>query len=115
MAAHRKASALIRTRGSARFQSRAAAAGSPRPTAKQRRERIADNRRAIEEAALLEALQFSSIVSGPANGQTLADARATVLDGLLEVLPDAERGPALFSASNRCTRCMPRNDRSSSH
>jgi len=31
------------------------------------------------------------IVSGPANGQTLADARATVLDGLLEVLPDAER------------------------
>ena len=31
------------------------------------------------------------IVSGPANGQTLADARATVLDGLLEVLPDAEK------------------------
>jgi sugar phosphate isomerase/epimerase len=31
------------------------------------------------------------IVSGPANGQTLSDARATVLDGLLEVLPDAEK------------------------
>jgi sugar phosphate isomerase/epimerase len=31
------------------------------------------------------------IVSGPANGQTLHDARATVLDGLLEILPDAEK------------------------
>ncbi len=31
------------------------------------------------------------IVSGPANGQTLEDARATVRDGLREVLPDAEK------------------------
>jgi sugar phosphate isomerase/epimerase len=31
------------------------------------------------------------IVSGPANGQTLEDARTAVLDGLLEVLPDAEK------------------------
>ena len=31
------------------------------------------------------------IVSGPAHGQTLEDARATVLDGLREVLPDAEK------------------------
>jgi sugar phosphate isomerase/epimerase len=31
------------------------------------------------------------IVSGPANGQTLEDARATVLDGLSEILPDAEK------------------------
>ena len=31
------------------------------------------------------------IVTGPANGQTLSDARATVLDGLLEVFPDAEK------------------------
>ena len=31
------------------------------------------------------------IVSGPANGQTLNDARATVIDGLMEVLPDAEK------------------------
>jgi sugar phosphate isomerase/epimerase len=31
------------------------------------------------------------IVSGPANGQTLEDARAAVLDGLREVLPDAEK------------------------
>jgi sugar phosphate isomerase/epimerase len=31
------------------------------------------------------------IVSGPANGQTLDDARKTVLDGLRQVLPDAEK------------------------
>ena len=36
------------------------------------------------------------IVSGPANGQTLADARATVLDGLLEVLPDAEKAGVIL-------------------
>src|ERR1700733_13260402 len=60
------------------------------PTAEERRNRIADNRIAIEEAALRGA-PVLVIVSGPANGQTLADARATVLDGLLEILPDAER------------------------
>ncbi|HEX9199841.1 MAG TPA: sugar phosphate isomerase/epimerase family protein [Acidobacteriaceae bacterium] len=60
------------------------------PTAKERRERVADNRVAIEEAAILGA-PVLVIVSGPANGQTLDDARATVLDGLLEVLPDAEK------------------------
>jgi sugar phosphate isomerase/epimerase len=60
------------------------------PTAQERRNRVADNRIAIEEAALLGA-PVLVIVSGPANGQTLADARATVLDGLLEVLPDAEK------------------------
>ena len=60
------------------------------PTAEERRKRIADNRLAIEEAAMLGA-PVLVIVSGPANGQTLNDARATVLDGLLEVLPDAEK------------------------
>jgi sugar phosphate isomerase/epimerase len=60
------------------------------PTAAERRKRIEDNRLAIEEAALLHA-PVLVIVSGPANGQTLEDARATVLDGLLEVLPDAEK------------------------
>jgi sugar phosphate isomerase/epimerase len=59
-------------------------------TVKERRERIADNRIAIEEAAILGA-PVLVIVSGPANGQTLEDARATVLDGLMEVLPDAEK------------------------
>ncbi|MES2221540.1 MAG: sugar phosphate isomerase/epimerase family protein [Acidobacteriota bacterium] len=60
------------------------------PTAKERRERIGDNRVAIEEAAILGA-PVLVIVSGPANGQTLEDARATVLDGLLELLPYAEK------------------------
>jgi sugar phosphate isomerase/epimerase len=60
------------------------------PTVEERRKRIDDNRRAIEEAALLGA-PVLVIVSGPANGQTLEDARATVLDGLLEVLPEAEK------------------------
>src|SRR5260370_15726482 len=60
------------------------------PTAEERRKRVADNRLAIEEAALLGA-PVLVIVSGPANGQTLEEARSTVLDGLLEVLPDAEK------------------------
>jgi sugar phosphate isomerase/epimerase len=60
------------------------------PTAGERRARIADNRVAIEEAATLGA-PVLVIVSGPAHGQTLSDARATVLDGLMEVLPDAEK------------------------
>lgn len=60
------------------------------PTAEERRAQIADNRVAIEEAATLGA-PVLVIVSGPANGQTLDDARTTVLDGLMEVLPDAEK------------------------
>jgi sugar phosphate isomerase/epimerase len=60
------------------------------PTAEERKERIADNRVAIEQAAALGA-PVLVIVSGPAHGQTLGDARATVLDGLREVLPDAEK------------------------
>jgi sugar phosphate isomerase/epimerase len=60
------------------------------PNAEERRERIADNRAAIEEAAILGA-PVLVMVCGPAIGQTLDDARATVLDGLLEVLPDAEK------------------------
>ena len=65
------------------------------PTAEERRQRVADNRRAIEEAALLEA-PVLVIVSGPAKGQTLEDARATVLDGLFEVLPDAEKAGVIL-------------------
>ena len=60
------------------------------PTANERRERIADNRLAIEQTATLGA-PVLVMVCGPANGQTLSDARATVLDGLREVLPDAEK------------------------
>jgi sugar phosphate isomerase/epimerase len=65
------------------------------PTAEERRKRVADNRLAIEEAALLGA-PVLVIVSGPANGQTLNDARATVLDGLLEVLPEAEKAGVIL-------------------
>jgi sugar phosphate isomerase/epimerase len=65
------------------------------PTAKERRERIADNRVAIEEAAILGA-PVLVVVSGPANGQTLEDARATVLDGLMAVLPDAKKAGVIL-------------------
>ena len=60
------------------------------PTHQERKERIADNRLAIEEAATLGA-PVLVIVSGPPRGQSLSDARATVIDGLHEILPDAER------------------------
>jgi sugar phosphate isomerase/epimerase len=65
------------------------------PTPEERRQRVADNRRAIEEAAIL-GTSVLVIVSGPANGQTLDDARATVHDGLAEVLPDAERAGVIL-------------------
>jgi sugar phosphate isomerase/epimerase len=84
-----KASALIRNAG-LRVSSLCRGGWFSAPTADERRKRIADNRAAIEEAAFLGA-PVLVIVSGPANGQTLNDARATVLDGLLEVLPDAEK------------------------
>ncbi len=84
-----KASALIRDAG-LRVSSLCRGGWFSAPTVDERRKRVADNRAAIEEAALLGA-PVLVIVSGPANGQTLNDARATVLDGLLEVLPDAEK------------------------
>jgi sugar phosphate isomerase/epimerase len=84
-----KASAMIRREG-LRVSSLCRGGWFSAPTAEERRKRIADNRIAIEEAALLRA-PVLVIVSGPANGQTLEDARATVLDGLLEILPDAEK------------------------
>jgi sugar phosphate isomerase/epimerase len=56
---------------------------------------VEDNRIAIEEAATLGATVLV-IVSGPANGQTLSDARATVLDGLMEVLLDAEKAGVIL-------------------
>jgi len=89
-----KASALIRSEG-LRVSSLCRGGWFSAPTAEERRERVADNRRAIEEAAELEA-PVLVIVSGPANGQTLADARATVLDGLAEVLPDAEKAGVIL-------------------
>jgi sugar phosphate isomerase/epimerase len=84
-----QASALIRGEG-LRVSSLCRGGWFSAPTAAERRERVADNRLAIEQAALLGTTVLV-IVSGPANGQTLDDARATVLDGLREVLPDAEK------------------------
>src|ERR1700759_1753126 len=84
-----KASAMIRREG-LRVSSLCRGGWFSAPTAEERRNRVADNRLAIEEAATLGA-PVLVIVSGPANGQTLNDARATVLDGLLEILPDAEK------------------------
>lgn len=89
-----KASALIHREG-LKVSSLCRGGWFSAPTAEERRQRIADNRLAIEEAALLGA-PVLVIVSGPANGQTLDDARATVLDGLLEVLPDAEKAGVIM-------------------
>jgi sugar phosphate isomerase/epimerase len=84
-----KASAMIRREG-LRVSSLCRGGWFSAPTVEERRKRIGDNLLAIEEAALLGA-PVLVIVSGPANGQTLEDARTTVLDGLLEILPDAEK------------------------
>jgi sugar phosphate isomerase/epimerase len=89
-----RASAMIRREG-LRVSSLCRGGWFSAPTAEERRQRIADNRLAIEETALLGA-PVLVIVSGPANGQTLEDARATVLDGLLEVLPDAEKAGVIL-------------------
>jgi sugar phosphate isomerase/epimerase len=89
-----KAAAMIRGEG-LRVSSLCRGGWFSAPTAKEQRERIADNRVAIEEAAMLGA-PVLVIVSGPANGQTLQDARATVLDGLMEVLPDAEKAGVIL-------------------
>jgi sugar phosphate isomerase/epimerase len=59
------------------------------PSESDRRQRIDDNRVAIAQAAELGA-PVLVMVAGPANGQTLDDARKTVVEGLLEILPDAE-------------------------
>jgi sugar phosphate isomerase/epimerase len=84
-----KAAAVIRNEG-LRVSSLCRGGWFSAPTAGERRRRVEDNRVAIEEAATLGA-PVLVIVSGPANGQTLHDARATVMDGLMEVLPDAEK------------------------
>ena len=89
-----KASALIRSEG-LKVSSLCRGGWFSAPTAEERRKRVEDNRRAIEEAALLGA-PVLVIVSGPAHGQTLEDARATVLDGLTEVLPDAEKAGVIL-------------------
>jgi sugar phosphate isomerase/epimerase len=83
-----RAAALIRDSG-LRVSSLCRGGYFSAPTQQERKDRIADNRLAIEEAATLGA-PVLVIVSGPPHGQSLGDARATVLDGLHELIPDAE-------------------------
>lgn len=65
------------------------------PTHEERRARIADNMRAIEETAILQA-PVLVIVAGPAEGQTLDDARKTFLDAMGEMLPAAEKSGVMI-------------------
>ncbi|MES2393586.1 MAG: sugar phosphate isomerase/epimerase family protein [Acidobacteriota bacterium] len=60
------------------------------PTPEARRDRIADNRLAIDQAHALNT-RVLCLVCGPAEGQSLPDARATVLDALHELLPYAQQ------------------------
>lgn len=53
-----------------------------------RREAIADNRKAVEQAAELGA-PMVVLVCGADPGQSLADSRKQIADGIMEVLPDA--------------------------
>ena len=60
----------------------------PSHDAAERRRRIDDNRRAISEAVALEA-PVLVLVCGPAEGQSLADAREQVADGIAAVAGEA--------------------------
>ena len=83
-----KAACLIRSAG-LRVSSLCRGGWFSAPSDSERRERIADNLRAIEEAATLGAPMLV-LVAGPADGQTLDDARKTFMDGVAEMLPVAE-------------------------
>jgi sugar phosphate isomerase/epimerase len=64
----------------------------PAATTAERRERIEDNRRALDEAATLGA-GVLVLVAGPAPDRDLEAARAMVFDGIAELVPyAAERG-----------------------
>lgn len=84
-----KAAAMIRNAG-LKVSSLCRGGWFSAPTQSERRQRIADNLRAIDETATLEA-PVLVIVAGPANGQTLDDARETYLDGMQEILDAAEK------------------------
>jgi sugar phosphate isomerase/epimerase len=62
----------------------------PDPSPVERARRIDDTRRAIEEAAALGAPTLV-LVCGPAAGQSLADARAQIADGIAACAADAQR------------------------
>ena len=58
------------------------------PTQAEQQQKMDDNRKAIDEAAELGS-PLLVIVTGPANGQTLDDARKLVVDALEELAPHA--------------------------
>jgi len=62
----------------------------PAPTADERRARISDNLRAIEEAAALKADSLVMVV-GSSTEVPIADARQMVRDGLAEIVPYARK------------------------
>jgi sugar phosphate isomerase/epimerase len=67
----------------------------PAPTEQERLQRLDDNRRAIDEAAMLGA-DVLVLVCGPAPGRDLSEARRMVEDGIAAVLPyAADRGVRL--------------------
>jgi sugar phosphate isomerase/epimerase len=59
------------------------------PAAAARAQQIADNRRAIEDCAAIGS-PVLVLVCGPAHGQSLEEARATVSDAIAELVPFAE-------------------------
>ena len=59
------------------------------PTSTARAAQIEDNRRAIEECAAIES-PVLVLVCGPAHGQSLEEARATVADAIAELAPFAK-------------------------
>ncbi len=89
-----KAGALIRRAG-LRVSSLCRGGWFSAPTAEERRERVADNLIAIEEASALGA-PVLVLVAGPADGQTLDDARQTFFDGVGEMIPAAENAGVML-------------------
>jgi len=59
------------------------------PTATARAAQIADNRKAIEECAAISS-PLLVLVCGPANGQSLGEARNTVAESIAELVPFAK-------------------------
>ena len=77
----------------------------PAPSAAERQVRIEDNLRAIDEAASIGA-PVLVLVPGPAEGASLADARAMIAAGIEAILPHAQAAgvgqPSRSRASRGC-------------
>lgn len=60
----------------------------PAPTEQERKNKIADNKKAIDEAVEMGA-EILVLVCGGVNGCSIADARKMISDGIAEILPHA--------------------------